>query len=748
MPDTLDPHVRFGSNSGQPVTRRDGLAKVTGTATFAADNTPDNMLYAVFVPAAIARGRVTGLDTEAAAAHPGVTHVLTPQNRPPLQGDPSDKPTMFSFRFEALQDDSVRYAGQPIALVVAETLEAANEGARLLNPKYERLTPRTDIDDAEPYAFEAAGFGLPANTVHGNPEAGHASAAQAIDVTYETAPQYHNAMETHAVVAKWEGDHLTLDMPSQAISMSCAGFAYYFGIPAENVTVRSPYLGGGFGSKAIPTGPYVLAILAARMTGRPVKMMLTRQQMFGPVGHRGQTRQRLRLGADDTGRLTVIDHEGIAATSTFDDFVEPAANASQGIYAAGALRSTHRAVKLDIGTPGPMRAPGEASGSAVLECALDELAEKLGLDPLELRLKNYAETEPGTGKPYSSKALRECYAQGAERFGWNSRPRAPGQMRDEDGLLVGWGMGTAFFPCPMFMAEANATLRADSTAVVETSAVDMGQGAWTALAQIAADSLGLPLDKVDFQAGRSGLPDGGVAGGSGHTATAGGALHAAGGDVIRQLGEIAAADPDSPLYGAGNAGFVARDGRLYVAGDESRSEAYTDILARSGGAEIAGNGSASRAPETAEQHAMNAHGAVFAEVKIDPDLCQMRVTRLVGAFAAGRIINPRLAESQLFGGMIWGISFALHEEARHDHKRGHIVNADLAGYHVPVNADVSGLDVITVHEEDPYVNALGIKGVGEIGITGTVGAIGNAIWHATGKRVRRFPIRIEDLLTS
>ena len=276
----------------------------------------------------------------------------------------------------------------------------------------------------------------------------------------------------------------------------------------------------------------------------------------------------------------------------------------------------------------------------------------------------------------------------------------------------------------------------------------MGQGAWTALAQIAADSLGLPLDMVEFRAGHSSLPDGGVAGGSGHTATAGGALHAAGGDVIRQLGEIAAADPESPLHGAGNAAFSARDGRLYVDGDDSRSDSFADILARAGSAELVGNGSASRAPEDAEKFSMHSHGAVFAEVKVDPDLCQVRVTRMVGAFAAGRIINPKLAESQLLGGMIWGISFALHEEAKHDPRTGRIVNADFAGYHVPVNADVTGLEVLTVHEDDPYVNALGIKGVGEIGIVGSVGAIANAIWHATGHRIRRFPIRIEDLLTA
>lgn len=748
MSDILSRPVRFGSSSGQPVTRRDGIAKVTGTAIFAADNMPDRLLHAVIVPAGIARGRVTHLDAEAAEAHPGVTHVITPQNRPPLQGDPSAKTMMFSFRIEVLQDDAVRYAGQPIAMVLGETLEAATEGARLLSPRYDVEPARVRLDDSPSFAFDPAGFGLPADVEHGDVDAGHRAARWVVDATYETAAQYHNAMETHAIVAEWDGDRLTLDMPSQALAISCAAYAFYFGIPAGNVTLRSPYLGGGFGSKAFATGPQVLAILAARMTGRPVKLMLTRQQMFGPVGHRGATRQRLRLGADDRAALTVIDHEGLAETSSFDDFIEPAAGASQGLYAARALRSVHRAVRLDIGTPGPMRAPGEASGSAALECAMDEMAEQIGIDPLEFRLRNYAETEPGTGRPYSSKALRECYMQAAERFGWAGRPLKPGQMRDDNGLLVGWGMGTALFPCPMFAAEARATLRPDGTALVETSAADMGQGAWTALAQIAADSLGLPLEKLEFRSGHSGLPDAGVAGGSGHTATAGGALHAAGSDVIRQLGEIAAADPASPLYGSGNAGFVARDGRLYVADDDSRSEAFAEIIGRAGGAAITGNGHASRPPEDAGRHAMSSHGAVFAEVKVDPDLYQMRVTRMVGAFAAGRIINPRLAESQLMGGMIWGISFALHEEARHDPRTGRIVNADFAGYHVPVNADVRGLEVITVHEDDPYVNPLGIKGVGEIGITGAVGAIANAIWHATGKRIRRFPIRIEDLSTA
>lgn len=747
MPDTIGAPTRFGSNSGQPFTRRDGIAKVTGQATFAADNAPPDMLHAVYVPAAIARGRVTALDVEAAKAHPGVVEVFTPDNTPPLAGDAGAKPFLFAFRFEPLRDWTVRYANQPIALVVAETLEAATEGARLLAPRYAAETPRIGLDDGAPFEIAGgSGFGLPAPTVHGDVEAGHGAAVQAVDLTFETPAQYHNAMETHAVVAAWEGDRVTLDIPSQAIVMSCAAYGYYFGIPPENVTIRSPYLGGGFGSKAVINGPQVLAIHAARLLGRPVKLMLRRDQMFGPVGHRGATRQRLRIGIDAQAQLTVLDHDTVAVTSSFDDFIESSSNASQGLYAAGALRSTHRGVRADVGTPGPMRAPGLASGSAALECALDEMAEKAGLDPLAFRLRNYAETEPGTGKPYSSKALRECYAQGAERFGWAARPLAARQMRDESGRLVGWGMGTAVFHAPMFAAQARAVIRPDGTGLVETAAADMGQGAWTALAQIAADALGLPLDRVAFHAGSSLLPDGGVAGGSGHTATAGGALHAAGMDALARLAERATADPASPLYGAGNATIVARDGRLWVAGDDSRSDSFADIIARTGGAEVVGTGSAHRPPQDAARHAMQAHGAAFAEVRVDPDLYQVRVTRLVGAFAAGRIINPRLAESQLMGGMIWGLSFALHEEAQHDPGTGRVVNGDLAGYHVPVNADVRGLEVITVHEDDPYVNPLGIKGVGEIGITGTVGAIANAVWHATGTRIRRFPIRIADLL--
>ncbi len=369
------------------------------------------------------------------------------------------------------------------------------------------------------------------------------------------------------------------------------------------------------------------------------------------------------------------------------------------------------------------------------------------MDPLAFRLANYADVEPISGKPFSSKALRECYAQASERFGWARRPLAPRSMRDEDGLLVGWGMGTAIFPATMFEGHARAVIRDDGRGAVEIGAHDMGQGAWTALAQIAADSLGLDPEATDFRSGSSDLPDGGIAGGSGHTATAGMAIHEAGAAAIAALAALATNDQASPLHGAGNAGVIAKAGRLHRRDDESRSESYADILRRAGKAQVEGEGTG--APDPArDAYSLHAHGAVFAEVKVDPDLGQIRATRLVGAFAAGRIINPRMVDSQLLGGMIWGVSFALHEQAIVDRRTGRVMNADLAEYHVPVNADIPLVEAIQVPEHDPHVNPLGIKGVGEIGITGTAGAIANAVWHATGIRARRFPIALETLLSA
>ena len=739
-------HMRQGSNIGQPLTRRDGVLKVTGTARYAADNHPAGMLYAVLAVSSIARGRVTSLDVAAAKSHPGVVEVMTPANKPMLKSDPDEKSNPFMFRLDLLQNDQVRYANQAIAVVIADTLEAATEGATLLAPRYAAEPARAGLDSNESYVPSAVGVGKPAGHQHGDVDAGLAAAPVRIEATYETPAQYHNAMEPHAIVAAWDGDTLSVDTPSQGLAMAQMRIAGLFGIPPENIHIRSPFLGGGFGSKGLISGPQILGIMAARLVGRPVKLVLRREQMFGPVGHRAPTRQTLRMGAEQDGALTAIEHHAKTTTSTFDDFYEPAADASHTLYDAPSITTTHEAVRLDTGTPLFMRAPGEATGSIALESAIDEIAYACGMDPLEFRLKNYAEKEPITGKPFSSKALRACYDQGAERFGWAKRPLAPRQMRDDAGLLVGWGVGTATFPALMFQGNARAVLRADGTGVMETGAHDMGQGAWTAFAQIAADSLGLDVQQVEFKAGDSALPDAGIAGGSAHTATVGIAIHGAGGDVIAKLADLAMADERSPLFGAGNAGVIARGGRLFRRDDEGRSESYADILGRAGLAEIEGHGTGAADPAAMSTYAMHAHGAVFAEVKVDPDFGQVRVTRLVGAFAAGTIINPRMVRSQYYGGMIWGLSFALHEHAVMDMRSGRPMNPNLGEYHVPVNADVPSIEAILVEERDPHVNALGIKGVGEIGVTGSAGAIANAVWHATGIRVRSFPIALESLL--
>src|SRR3981189_3480687 len=739
-------HVRHGSNIGQPLTRRDGVLKVTGAARYAADHHPPGMHYAVLAVSSIARGRVAFLDVAAAKAHAGVVEVMTPANKPALAQDPDEKTNPFMFRLDLLQSDRVRYANQPIAVVIAETLEAATEGAVLLSPRYQTEPTRVGLDAAESFVPPGVGIGNPAEVHRGDVEAGLAMASKRIEATYETASQYHNAMEPHAIVAAWDGDTLSVDTPSQGLVMAQGRLAGLFGISPDKIYIRSPFLGGGFGSTGLISGPQVLRIMAARRVGRPVKLVLRREQMYGPVGHRAPTRQTLRMGADKDGKLTALDHYAKIASSTFDDFFEPAADASHTLYASPAIATSHEAVRVDTGTPLFMRAPGEATGSIALESALDEMAQACGKDPLAFRLKNYAEVEPISGRPFSSKALRECYTQGAKRFGWSKRPLAPRQLRDEAGLLVGWGMGTATFPALMFQAQAKAVLRRDGSGVMEIGAHDMGQGAWTALAQIAADGLGLDIDQVEFRSGTSDLPDAGIAGGRAHPATAGMAIHNAGADAIARLADLATNDDRSPLFGAGNAGVIARGGRLFRRADDSRSESYADILGRAGLNEIDARGKGAADPAAQSAYAMHAHGAVFAEVKVDPDIGQIRVTRLVGAFAAGRVINPRMVRSQIYGGMIWGVSFALHEQAMMDRRSGRTLNADLSDYHVPVNADVPSLEALMIEETDPHVNALGIKGIGEIGVTGSAGAVANAVWHATGVRLRRFPIRIDELV--
>ncbi len=453
--------IRHGSSIGQPLTRRDGPLKVTGQARFSADNLPPARSTRRSASPGSPRAASPASTWAAAEAHPGVVAVMTPQNAPKLAKDPDAKDGPFTFRLDLLQNDRVRYANQPIAVVIAETLEAATEGARLLAPTYAAETPRIGLDAGDVFTPDSVGVGAPPVETDGDVEAGLAAASKTIAATYETPAQYHNAMEPHAAVASWDGDRLSLLMPTQALAMSQGRLAGLFGISPEDIHIDSPYLGGGFGSKGVPAGPQVLACMAAKLVGKPVKLVPTRTQMYGPMGHRGPTRQTLRLGADAAGKLTALDHHILTASSSFDDFFEPAGRATSTLYASPALAIRHEAVRLDTGTPLFMRAPGEATGSVALESALDEMAFELGMDPLEFRLANYAEVEPITGKPFSSKALRECYRRGAEAFGWAGRPLQPRQTRDKDGFLVGTGMGTATFPALIFEGMARAEIRAD-----------------------------------------------------------------------------------------------------------------------------------------------------------------------------------------------------------------------------------------------------------------------------------------------
>jgi xanthine dehydrogenase YagR molybdenum-binding subunit len=495
--------IRNGSNIGQPLTRRDGMLKVTGGAKYAADHHPPGMLHAVLAVSRIARGRVTFLDVKAAKAHPGVVEVMTPSNRPVLAQDPDEKTNFFMFRLDLLQNDRVRYANQPIAVVIAETLEAATEGAALLAPRYKIEPPRIGLDATESFVPPAVGPGDPAEAHRGDVEGGLAAATKRIAETYESAARYHNPMESHAIVAAWDGDTLSIDTPSQGLALARARLAGLFGLSPDKIHIRSPFVGGAFGCKALVSGPQILGAIAARAVGKPVKLVLGREQMFGPVGHRPPTRQTLRMGVDNEGHLTALEHHTKTSSSTFDDFFEPASVISRVLYASPAISTSHEAVRVDTGTPFFQRAPGEASGSVALESAIDEMAQACGMDPLTFRLKNYAEVEPISGKPFSSKALRECYRQAAERFGWERRPLAPRQMHDEHGLLIGWGVGTATYPARTFEANAKATLRRDGSGVMELGAHDVGQGAWTALAQIAADGLGLDIERLEFRSGSS-----------------------------------------------------------------------------------------------------------------------------------------------------------------------------------------------------------------------------------------------------
>ena len=738
------------SITGAPIIRVDAWAKVSGAARYSAEHPVDNVAHAVLVTSTIPSGRVLSIDDGAAREVPGVLLVMTPANAlrlPPSMKDGKLQPPI-GRRLTLLQEDDVYYNNQPIAVVVADTFEHAREAGARLRIEYERKPAVLDFDQAKQSAHPPDKvLGEEADTKRGDLQAGLLSGSARIDVTYTTPVEHHNPLETHATIAAWDGDNLTLYDSTQYMKGVQRIVASIFDIPPDNVTSICPYVGGGFGCKGSAWSHVVLAAMAAKQVARPVKLSLDRNQMFGPVGCRPNTEQRMRMAALPDGRMTASSHDTIAYTSMIEDWIEPCGLVTRMMYTSPNQETSHRLARMHLGTPTFMRAPGEASGSYAQDCAIDELAYELHMDPLELRLKNYTKRDPGKDLPFSSKSLRQCYEIGAERFGWRDRNPQPRSMR-QGNKLVGWGMATASYPTNRMPASCSATLMPDGTALFRSGTQDLGTGTYTVMSQVAADALGVPVDRVRFELGNSQMPEAPVSGGSMTVASVAPAVQAAGKALRLKLLGIAAADERSPLFGA-TADEVGVDatsdgGELYRLADPARREAMQAIAARHGGP-VEATAKAEPGDEK-QKYSMHAFGAVFVEVTVDEDLGEIRVPRVVGVYGVGKLMNEKTGYSQLMGGIVWGLSLALFEETMIDKREGRAVNGNFAEYHVPTNADIRAIDVQIVDEDDPHVNPLGAKGIGEIGITGVGAAVANAVFHATGKRVRDLPITLDKLL--
>ncbi len=740
---------------GEGVDRAEGRKKVTGTAQYAAEFALPGLCHAVLVSATIGKGRVAGIDVAAAERMPGVLAVLCHRDDPgPLHAVKPSEPGGSSQMPAAdkLFTGRVLYFGQYVATVVAETLEQARHAADTLAVRYADVEqPFTDLEAglgkaAPPESGKAKDE--PAATRRGDPDAAAAAAPVKIANVYRTPHETHNPMEMHATTATWDASgKLTLYDATQGISDCRSAVAQALAIPPEQIRVISPFLGGGFGCKGSTWPHTALAAAAAKAVGRPVRLMLTRAQMFVGVGYRSPTRQAISMAADHDGTLASFTHDSVSQSPTFTTFLEAAALPTRGLYASRTAASSHKIVRVDTGAPCQMRAPGEATGLFAFEVAMDELAVELGMDPLALRMRNYAaEKDPENGKPFSSKSLDKCYRQAAERFGWAKRNPRPRSMADGK-YLVGYGMATASYPANRKPAAATVIAYADGSVVVRSGTQDIGTGTYTIMAQVAAQELGLPPSAVRALLGDTILPKSGVSGGSTTAASVCTAVQLAAARLRTVLIATAIADPKSKLHGlhpdavrlGGNGTFVADGGTDTIRGIVSRG-GTNSVEAEAGPDDF------KVATKSAEDYSKHAFGAVFAEVHVDPDLGMVTVPRLVGAYAIGRVLNAKTARSQLLGGLVFAQGMALLEDTATDRRTGGIPNASLAEYLVPTNADVRGVDVILVEEDDPHVNPIGVKGVGEIGIVGGPAAIANAVFHATGKRVRDLPITPDKLL--
>lgn len=759
------------SETGKPISRIDGRLKVTGKATYAAEFNQPGMVYAFPVRATIAKGTIASIDDVTAKKEPGVIAVISYKNAMKLkpldmQAQMKAGAAFLGETLPPLQDNKVHYIGQFIAVVVAETYEQARAAAYKLKVRYTQDKAATDLTAALPNATKPKVFmGEEAQVNEGKTAAPLAAAAHRISQTYSTPAEHHHPMEPHATVAVWNStDKLTLYDATQGVGMTSAIAAYFLGLPPENVQVIAPFVGGGFGSKGLWLHTLLVA-MAAKATGKPVKLALTRQMMQTNVGHRAATIQHVAIGTDSAGKLSALRHHTDTYTN-LTNFFEPSGKQSLVLYKAPLREVTYNVTKLNRGTPTFMRAPGETPGTFALESAIDEMAYKLKMDPVEFRIANHTGSDPMKGHAFSTDFLVDCYRRGAERFGWSNRSMEPRQKRNGK-YLVGYGMATATYPGGRSAASVKVVMNTQGDVTVMTASIDIGTGTYTVLAQTVADSLGVPVDRIQVKIGDSSLPAAPLAGGSQTTASIHPAAMEACVMLRKELASLAIADPSSRLHGRNPEEISYSNGKLFVKGDEKTADSYTDIITRTKRNEIeacattqpvSGAGltipGALCTPQTTpaeqnsdiKQYAFHSFGAQFAEVWVDEDFGTIRVTRFTSVQDVGRIMNEKTARSQIIGGVIFGIGAALMEATEYDKRWGNPVMRTLADYHVPVNLDVPPIDVHFIGKPDPHISPIGARGIGEIGITGVSAAIANAVFNATGKRLRDLPLTPDKLV--
>jgi xanthine dehydrogenase YagR molybdenum-binding subunit len=732
---------------GQPISRVDGRLKVAGGARYTADIPLAAAAHASIVYSTIANGRTVAIDTAAAEKAPGVLVVLTHENMPRMNLVPWSHLRPQGQTYLPLQDDRIHYAGQPMALVVAATLDQATYAGTLIKASYETHSPTVfDLRTAKEDAIEPPQRMWPLSSSVGNADKAIADAAVTIKQIYTMPDRHHNPMEPHATLAVWDdAGTLTLYDSTQMVVGTRKLASVVLGIPEEKINVVCEYLGGGFGGKSWSWPHTLLAALAAKVVNRPVRLQLTRAQMYSMVGHQAATVQTIALGADRDGRLSGIRHDSVNPTSVFDAYVEYAALASRHLWrASGGIATSHKVVHVNRNSPVVLRAPMEAQGHFALECAMDELAYATGVDPVELRLRNDTDTDPYSGRPFSTRALRECLTKGAARFGWDRRTPEPRSMRDGR-YLIGQGVAAAIFTHWRWPGKARVTLNGDGSALVEAAAHDIGTGTYTVMTQVAADALGMAPDKVTVRLGDTRLPESHPAIGSSTAANATAAVLLAARAAHEKAVELALAGRDAPFAGAVPEDVIVADGRLRRT-KTNMNITYAELLARNGLSSLAGDGGYDPVEEVNGPKAIFSFSAVFAEVRVDPDLGLVRLNRFVGAYDAGRIINPKTARSQAIGGIIWGVGQALLEQSETDPASGQFTNRNYSGYLVPSNADIPELDVLFVGDFDEEASPLGAKGLGELTAVSVAPAIANAVYHATGKRIRDLPVTLEKLL--